>query len=264
MNYRKAYISIISKAIGENRNKDGDVYYELHHILPKSLFPLWKTKKSNLVLLTAREHFICHKLLTKIFPSKSMYFALVSFIGNKNIHISSREIERLRVNYSKRIMGENNAFYGRKHSEESKKRMSESAKKRALIETKEQKDRRKCNHSGNRKGVKLTDEQKKIISEKTKEGMKKIDTSKCAWNKGKKCPEHSKKMKGRVAWNKGVCFINYEEIKNIIISSGIDISKFGWAKRLSDCLGIPKNQIVNTVRRFDELNEIAFCDKRRK
>ena len=29
-------------------------------------------------------------------------------------------------------------------------------------------------------------------------------------------------------------------------------------------IGIPKNQIVNTVRRFDELNEIAFCDKRRK
>ena len=25
-----------------------------------------------------------------------------------------------------------------------------------------------------------------------------------------------------------------------------------------------RNQIVNTVRRFDELNKIAFCDKRRK
>lgn len=130
MNYRKAYISIISKAIKENRSKGDNIYYELHNILPKSLFPLWKTKKSNLVLLTAREHFICHKLLTKIFPSKEMYFALISFIGNKNVHISSREIERLRVDYSKRIMGENNAFYGRKHSEESKKRMSESAKKK--------------------------------------------------------------------------------------------------------------------------------------
>ena len=161
-------------------------------------------------------------------------------------------------------MGENNAFYGRKHSEESKKRMSESAKKRALNETKEQKDRRRCNHSGNRKGVKLTDEQKRIISEKTKEGMKKIDTSKCAWNRGKKCPEHSIKMKGRKAWNKGICFVPYDEIKSIIISSGIDISKFGWAKKLSDFTGIPRNQIVNTVRRFDELNKIAFCDKRRK
>lgn len=39
---------------------------------------------------------------------------------------------------------------------------------------------------------------------------------------------------------------------------------FGWAKKLSDFTGIPRNQIVNTVRRFDELNKIAFCDKRRK
>lgn len=264
MNYRKAYISIIGKAIKENRSKDDGVYYELHHILPKSLFPLWKTKKSNLVLLTAREHFVCHKLLTKIFPTKAMYFALVSFIGNNHIHISSREIERLRMNYAKRITGENNAFYGRKHSEDSKRKMSESQKMRALNETPEQKDRRKCNHTGNRKGVKLTDEQKRIISEKTKEGMKKIDTSKCAWNRGKKCPEHSKRMKGRVAWNKGLTLIPYDEIKQIIILSGIDISKFGWAKRLSDSLEIPKNQIVNTVRRFDELNKIAFCDKRRK
>lgn len=264
LNYRKAYMSIISKAIKENRSKGDNVYYEKHHILPKSLFPLWKTKKSNLVLLTAREHFVCHKLLTKIYPSKAMNFALVSFIGNNHLHISSREIERLRTNYAKRISGENNAFYGRKHSEESKQKMSESAKMRALNETPEQRDRRRCNHTGNRKGAKFTDEQKRMISEKTKEGMKKIDTSIFARNKGKKCPEHSKKMKGRIPWNKGICFIDYEEIKNLIISSEIDISEFGWAKKLSDYLGIPRGQITKTVRRFDELNKIAFHDKRRK
>lgn len=264
MNYRKAYMSIISKAIKENRSKDDNVYYELHHILPKSLFPLWKTKKSNLVLLTAREHFICHKLLTKIYPSKAMYFALVSFIGNNHFYISSREIERLRADYAKRTLGENNAFYGRKHSEETKRKMSESAKMRALNETPEQRDRRRCNHTGNRKGVKFTDEQKRKISEKTKDGMKKIDTSICAWNKGKKCPEISKKLKGRTPWNKGVYFIDYEEVKNLIISSGIDISKAGWAKKLSDYLGIPRGRIISTVKRFDELNKIAFHGKRRK
>lgn len=50
MNYKKLYIDIISKAKSENRKKGHGVYYENHHILPKSLFPLWKTKKSNLVL----------------------------------------------------------------------------------------------------------------------------------------------------------------------------------------------------------------------
>ena len=46
-----------NKAKAENRKKGHNIYYESHHILPKSLFPLWKTKKSTLVLLTAREHF---------------------------------------------------------------------------------------------------------------------------------------------------------------------------------------------------------------
>lgn len=57
MNYRHVYMSIIAHAKAENRKKCDGNYYEMHHILPKSMFPLWTKKKSNLVLLTAREHF---------------------------------------------------------------------------------------------------------------------------------------------------------------------------------------------------------------
>jgi hypothetical protein len=39
-------------------------YTEKHHIIPKSLGG--SNKKDNLALLTAREHFICHLLLTKM------------------------------------------------------------------------------------------------------------------------------------------------------------------------------------------------------
>lgn len=80
MNYKKLYIGIINKAKSENRKKGHNIYYESHHILPKSLFPLWKTRKSNLVLLTAREHFFCHQLLTKIYPSKAMSYALFRLV----------------------------------------------------------------------------------------------------------------------------------------------------------------------------------------
>lgn len=55
--YRRWYLKIINNAKAENR-KRGDKYYESHHILPKSLYPLWSNKQSNRVLLTAREHFI--------------------------------------------------------------------------------------------------------------------------------------------------------------------------------------------------------------
>ena len=83
MNYNRIYISIVLRAKSEEDNrrqsKQVGLYYERHHILPRSLGGLDKT--DNLVYLTAREHFICHWLLVKIYPIGSesynkMMFAL--------------------------------------------------------------------------------------------------------------------------------------------------------------------------------------------
>ena len=107
MDYRKAYMKIINKAISEDRKKlskdaENYVYYEEHHILPKSLFPAWKNRKSNLVLLTAREHFFCHKLLVKIYPCRQMYGALF-YLANDNKHIcSSIEYQFIREAFAKK------------------------------------------------------------------------------------------------------------------------------------------------------------------
>ena len=76
MNYRHIYMCIITHAKASNRKRGDGNYYEKHHILPRSLFPNWITKESNTVLLTAREHFFCHQLLTKIYPSFEMEKAL--------------------------------------------------------------------------------------------------------------------------------------------------------------------------------------------
>lgn len=61
--YERWYYSIINKAQSQLRSKNGEVYYEIHHIIPKSLGGL--DSEENLVLLTGREHFICHWLLYK-------------------------------------------------------------------------------------------------------------------------------------------------------------------------------------------------------
>ena len=53
-------MSIVSNA--KNRTISG--YIEKHHIIPKSCGG--SNKKENLVALTAKEHFICHLLLTKM------------------------------------------------------------------------------------------------------------------------------------------------------------------------------------------------------
>lgn len=91
--YRLWYMKIINKAKLEKRVR-GYSYYECHHILPKSLFPLWVSRKSNLVLLTAREHFVCHLMLTRIFPSYKMKLAYSRLALDGKRKINSREYER--------------------------------------------------------------------------------------------------------------------------------------------------------------------------
>jgi 5-methylcytosine-specific restriction endonuclease McrA len=53
--YTNWYNSIIDSA----RNRILEGYSENHHIIPKSLGG--SNDKSNIVALTAREHFICHR-----------------------------------------------------------------------------------------------------------------------------------------------------------------------------------------------------------
>nr|QMP83588.1 MAG: hypothetical protein [Caudoviricetes sp.] len=71
--YTKWYFRIIENVKSQNRIKTKNNYYEIHHILPKSLYPKLKKEETNLVYLTAREHFICHWLLTKMILGKEKY-----------------------------------------------------------------------------------------------------------------------------------------------------------------------------------------------
>lgn len=99
MNYEKIYEAIIQKARSENRiklkkNQNNYVYYERHHILPRCLHGT--NDKENLVLLTAREHYVCHKLLTHIYKgNRKLICALHKMTyGNTNKCIkTSRDYE---------------------------------------------------------------------------------------------------------------------------------------------------------------------------
>lgn len=133
MDYNKIYNNIVDNSRSENRNKvKGGEYYEKHHISPKCLGG--KNSKDNLVLLTAREHFICHKLLVEIFPKNNkIFFAyFMMFSVNKfqkrDYKIGSHEYERLSIlngNYISKIN------LGKPKSEKTKKRMSRAGKNRS-------------------------------------------------------------------------------------------------------------------------------------
>ena len=72
MNYNKVYISLI---LNRQANPlDEREYGERHHIVPRA--EGGSDDASNLVKLTAREHYIAHLLLAKIYDDYAMYSAL--------------------------------------------------------------------------------------------------------------------------------------------------------------------------------------------
>jgi len=77
--YTVWYYNIINHA--KSRILSPDVYTEKHHIIPRSMGG--DNSADNLVKLTAREHFVCHLLLTKMTDGiykRKMFFALQMMI----------------------------------------------------------------------------------------------------------------------------------------------------------------------------------------
>jgi hypothetical protein len=120
MNYARIYNLII-----ENRLKNPlDGYTEKHHIIPVSLGG--SDSKDNLVRLTAREHFICHWLLVKMYKNNkiSYYKMLKAFnmmcnatTGQQQRHyVFSRIFSKYREDLSKAMsalqVGNNNSQAG--------------------------------------------------------------------------------------------------------------------------------------------------------
>lgn len=205
MNYLTCYKTIIKKAKKEYKvrlyNKKNKIeYYEKHHIIPKSIMLIRKTwlntninskynlmnKKWNIVFLTAKEHFICHRLLVKI--SKNLYgnkhtytYKMVAGVNwfidvkmssrNENLKITSRTYTFLRKERKKIGISEKtrqklrDANIGKRLTEEHKKKLSLSKKNKFGRKHTEETKRKigQANRSA-LTGRNLTEEHKKNIS----------------------------------------------------------------------------------------------------
>lgn len=201
--YTKIYFSIISKAIAANRRKHEGTYLENHHIIPASLGG--SNSKHNMVLLTGREHFICHMLLPKMVETKkhieSMYHALGHMLWSKNnlqqrYKVNSNLYDALKrkisINRRQRVISESTREKisrskigsvpwnkGIPHSDDTRKKISLSIELRG-------------GHKGennSRYGVKLSNETKSKIS---------------ASNTGKKRSDELKKQMSDYAIERGI------------------------------------------------------------
>lgn len=166
--YTKIYYQIINNAQG--RINDG--YVERHHIIPKCMGG--PDIKSNIVSLTAREHFICHWLLIYMVDNKihqnKLRYALQMFRcnnGNQKRNMTSAQYEIAKKQTSQANMGRR---ISNEHIEKMKiARLSKPAYNKGVPMSENQKDKLR--------GRKRTNETRRLISEaRIKNGT--------SWNKG--------------------------------------------------------------------------------
>lgn len=206
MNYLKIYCNFIRKAKEKNYNKKTakklNIYLEEHHIFPVSIFG----KNTTTVFLTAREHYIAHALLEKIYIKRyglnhiSTKKMIKAFFGMNNLksegqvrYTNSHLYEYHKKRYIDSISGENNHFYGRKRvfTEEHLEKLKLS---------------RKYGKDNPLYGVPRSEEVKRKISEKNK-GRKWSEESKLKLKESKRniSDETRKKLsnshRGQVSWN---------------------------------------------------------------
>ena len=126
--YTRIYYRIIEKAKLRNISS----YTENHHIIPKSLGGT--NNKDNLVKLTAREHFVCHLLLTKMTEgnarskmSLSVFYLTGKGKANRNNTIKrSRLYENLRKENAKFVSEQKKGCKQPPRTLEARQRLAES------------------------------------------------------------------------------------------------------------------------------------------
>lgn len=165
--YTRWYISIIDNAKSQQRKKvkkdlPDYVYYESHHVVPRSIKPELTHHPENVVLLTAREHFICHYLLLKMTEGQNKYKMLNAFkmmcgakkelrYTNSRLYEHVRKELRLSEEHKRKI---SEAGKERKHSDETKLKMSLAQK--GIPKTEE--------HKQNLRGKERSEEVRKAMS----------------------------------------------------------------------------------------------------
>ena len=162
-----------------------DLVLHTHHIILRCFGGT--DEKSNLVKLSVEDHINAHLLFGKCFDENSYEenanLKAARILNNKSI----KDKETLRK-ISLAFSGENNPFYGKKHTEETK-----SILKKATTE--------------NRKGVDYItlygEEQAKIEKQKRSDANKKVWENRSQDKRDTISLAISKGTKGKIPWNKG-------------------------------------------------------------
>ena len=132
MDYAKHYNLLIETR--KNRIPVKEIYYEKHHIIMRSMGG--SNKKENIILLTAREHFIAHWPLWRIHRNKesaNAFFSMCRKSKNQQRLISSSiAYSEARGNLKILNSGKNNPRFGVTVSQETRIKLSDKNRKYPL------------------------------------------------------------------------------------------------------------------------------------
>lgn len=114
----KKYFSIIRQALQEGRKKNEGVYYEAHHIIPRSF-----GKKSTIVLLTPEEHYRVHRILAEYWKDHSTYGRKMLWAFHRVSYDGKRDLTEEQYGEARRILQD---LWKRKKTEEHRKNIGKS------------------------------------------------------------------------------------------------------------------------------------------
>lgn len=124
--YFYSYEKLIERALA--RKVDNNKYYENHHIIPRSMGG--DNKHANLVKLTAKEHYLAHRFLTRFVTNQYLYKMLYALdaLGMQSKNTINRYRMPARIyEYNKNLISQIG------HSEETKKKIGIANKGRSPI-----------------------------------------------------------------------------------------------------------------------------------
>lgn len=217
MDYQKVYNALISKRKEFPLKKSKDLYTELHHIVPRCLGG--SNESENLVRLTAREHFIAHRLLVKVYPSViDLRFAALKMARKQGSAIINSRLFEL---------------YKAEHAEFMSKRMSSAQKK---------------NWEGEEFREKMSAVSKKSWEDeeyacKVKEGIKRfLETNPWPWQRAKAQPT-------KLVWTLAATFYELYADESLVAKG----KRYGCVRFSNEfCSGKYKDIFKSMVRMFKE------------
>ena len=134
----KTYDEFINNILNtRGRFACGDEYHERHHIIPKCMDGT--NDEENLIDLFPKEHFEAHKLLVDLYPdNEKIIFAYtcMAFVNTKHQYryeltpdeYADAKFKLSKIQKERMSDPKNNPMYGKHHTEETRKKLSEAIK----------------------------------------------------------------------------------------------------------------------------------------